>query len=481
VRLIIEQRIHGGKILNDNLDGTFCEMGHRSDDPKYGAIRGWGKNDAVVVTQGPLPDSRERPPAASQAKVNGIPSATPVASAATSTPYSSQSKTHYLAPASATRKVKKLEGGALDTWNYIRPHLTQFTECPDASWVPELLKLPKLRDIAWDSIYLAENGFTDKVVRDVATMVMQVTGEVPHKVCSRCRDGHKGPYGECIVMSSQAPIEARLAFNACASCIYHGQGTYCTLKFWGKKRAEEDAARLAAQAPAAPMPQGLEQEQSPEAAGSQVQEVSEDRSEVRHSQRLQVKETMAHNVPEPRPSRNDASPDPPYMPYEDTPSVEPLPSSQRQLRTSNRRAEQQPQQPLLINSTTDTMQIEDWELAPGRLRSTAPREDDSQPAENIAYSKAYLTANQSVRVSEDAAFRVEVVSSGASLRWTAYPDRMRICSVGAGKVKVRIQGEEEFDLGPHGMFRLLPGLSCVVLNKLYGDAVLHVSEFSDYS
>jgi hypothetical protein len=48
-------------------------------------------------------------------------------------------------------------------------------------------------------------------------------------------------------------------------------------------------------------------------------------------------------------------------------------------------------------------------------------------------------------------------------------------------VKVRIQGEEEFDLGPHGMFRLLPGRSCVVLNRLYGSAVLHVTEVSDYS
>lgn len=126
------------------------------------------------------------------------------------------------------------------------------------------------------------------------------------------------------------------------------------------------------------------------------------------------------------------------------------------------------------------MPMEDWERAPGRLRSTAPRpDDDTGPAENIAFSKAYLTANHKVRVSADAAFRVDVIGSGSSLRWNAKRDMLRICSVGAGKVKVRIQGEEEFDLGPHGMFRLVPGKSCVVTNRLYWDALLHVCEFPE--
>jgi hypothetical protein len=126
------------------------------------------------------------------------------------------------------------------------------------------------------------------------------------------------------------------------------------------------------------------------------------------------------------------------------------------------------------------MEIQDWELAPGRLRSAAPPED-GELAETIAFSQPYLTANQSVPTAPDTTFRVNVVNSGSSVRFAATPDRVRICSVGAGKVKVRMQGEEEFDIGPHGMFRVLRGRSCVVLNRLYGDAVLHVTEVPDYS
>lgn len=137
-------------------------------------------------------------------------------------------------------------------------------------------------------------------------------------------------------------------------------------------------------------------------------------------------------------------------------------------------------EPQLETSSTGHLPMEDWELAPGRIRSTAPRPDsETGPAQNIAFSKAYLTANQSVKVSADASFRMDIVTSGNSLQWKAKEDVLRICSVGAGKIRVRILEEEEFNLGPHGMFRLVPGKSCVVTNKLYGDALLHVCEFPE--
>ncbi|KAH8903193.1 hypothetical protein BR93DRAFT_931633 [Coniochaeta sp. PMI_546] len=390
----------------------------------------------------------------------------------------SQPRVHYLTTATTAHPVENLSGGALEIWNYIRPYLTQFTECPDSSWIPELLKLPKVRDIVWNDTYIANNGFKDKVSRDVATMIMQVTGEIPPKTCSRCREGSKAPYGECVVISSQAPIDARFAFSACASCIYNGQGTYCTLKFWGKKRAQEPAAIGGSETATQETEADRERPSMSGTPGSQPQVNTEGQSLVRRSERVQVKEAIIRSGPENSPfSARGASPDAPFVPNEVTPAAEPAPPPQRVLRASNSRPGQQKQ---VEPNYTDGMQIEDWELAPGRLQSTAPPED-GEPAEYIAFSKAYLSTNQSVRVSQDASFRIDVVTSGSSLRWAATPDRMRICSVGAGKVKVRIQDEEEFDLGPHGMFRLLPGRSCVVLNRLYGNAVLHVTEVSDYS
>ncbi|OIW25148.1 hypothetical protein CONLIGDRAFT_83137 [Coniochaeta ligniaria NRRL 30616] len=466
-------KIHGGCTFNDNLDGTLSLVGWRDAGARSEALVVSQKRSNITDDVSAVGDVTER-----QTDINshptpyqilGLPSPAPnvntsVASDVIQLP-SSQRKDHYLTPASKAQPVKDLAGGALEIWNYIRPYLTQFTECPDSSWVPELLKLPKVRDIVWNDAHIATNGFKDKVSRDVATMVVQVTGEIPPKTCSRCRD-NRGPYGECIVISSQAPIEARLGFASCACCVYHGQGTYCTLKFWGKKRADA-AAELEAQTKTQEGKADRELASMSAIAGSQVPASTEVQSPFRRSERVQVKEAIAQSAPD----------SPPYVPKDDTPAP-PSPPPQRVLRLFNRRPEHQAQvqQP----SNTDGMEIEDWELAPGRLRSTATPED-GEPAENIAFSKAYLTANQSVRVTQDVSFRVDVVACGTSLRWAATPDRMRICSVGAGKVKVRIQGEEEFDLGPHGMFRLLPGRSCVVLNRLYGSAVLHVTEVSDYS
>jgi len=487
------QRKHGGCIFSDNLDGTLSVVGHRDDDARFQAVRGWGRKDALVVKQGakdpaaqqqPNPDTTELSQQQSAApNLPTQPTATPapkpnppVPSSVVHTP-ASQSRNHYLTPAANARPVKNLEGTALETWNYIRPFLTEFTECPDSSWVPELLKLPKVRDIVWDDAYIEGNGFKDRLSRDVATLVLQVTGEVPPKACSRCR-GKKGPYGECIVISPQAPIDARLLFAACASCIYNGQGTYCTAKFWGKKRAEADALKALPSA-------GQQVEADIDETNISLPNGSQSQSAVRRSERVQVKEATVQSVPDARdvpatgnaplvtgkvnrrrPSSSPLAPPPPS----------PTPPPQLP-RTANRRSEFQAD---LQPTITATMEIEEWELAPGRLQSAAHPQDGGLP-ETIAFSQPYLTANQSVPAAQDTTFRVDVISSGSSLRFTATPDRVRICSVGAGKVKVRMQGEEEFDIGPHGMFRVLTGRSCVVFNRLYGEAVLHVTEVADYS
>lgn len=130
---------------------------------------------------------------------------------------------------------------------------------------------------------------------------------------------------------------------------------------------------------------------------------------------------------------------------------------------------------------TDHLEMEEWEVAPGRLRTSAVNGTTQVPAateqpENVAFSKACL-ANQTVRVSADVTFRVEVISSGSSTRWEGNSRRMRVCSVATGKMRVRIGGEDEFSIGHHGMFKVAAGKGCVVQNLMYGDAVLHICEF----
>lgn len=51
----------------------------------------------------------------------------------------------------------------------------------------------------------------------------------------------------------------------------------------------------------------------------------------------------------------------------------------------------------------------------------------------------------------------------------------RICFLASGKVRVQVDGEAEFAIGGHGMFRINPGVGCTVFNKAYVDAVVHVT------
>ncbi|KAI8258287.1 hypothetical protein K4K56_007108 [Colletotrichum sp. SAR 10_98] len=123
----------------------------------------------------------------------------------------------------------------------------------------------------------------------------------------------------------------------------------------------------------------------------------------------------------------------------------------------------------------ELLDMEEWEIAPGRVR-----DDQSQEPTNVAFSNAYLTSNQAVSVSEDIAFNVIVIKPGGSHRWTDEEDKVRICSVAVGKVKVKLDMTDPFQIGPNGMFRLKPGTSCSIENRTYIDAIIHVTSVTLY-
>ncbi|KAL2258114.1 hypothetical protein VTK26DRAFT_8704 [Humicola hyalothermophila] len=131
-----------------------------------------------------------------------------------------------------------------------------------------------------------------------------------------------------------------------------------------------------------------------------------------------------------------------------------------------------------FQSPADLLEMEDWEMAPGRIRETSTKD-------TVAFSKAYLSvgpaSDRAVPVCDDVAFRVDTIHAGGTLRLDADPDRIRLCSVAAGKVRVRIGDDEpEFVVGPHGLFKVKAGVGCVVRNGMYIDAVLHVTVLQGY-
>jgi hypothetical protein len=96
-------------------------------------------------------------------------------------------------------------------------------------------------------------------------------------------------------------------------------------------------------------------------------------------------------------------------------------------------------------------------------------------------SGAYLTSNKSIQISDDLAVRVDVINWGSTLRFEPEKDKIRSCFVASGKLKIKIDGEPEFTIGPHGHFKVRPGVACSAQNRLYTSAVLHIHMLTEYN
>lgn len=132
------------------------------------------------------------------------------------------------------------DGDAEDLWSYLQPHLIkhQGPKIPKQGWVPQLITLPRVRDLDWNSPWLSTHPFNDTHPRDISALILQVTGEPAPSSCDRCREG-KGPFRSCIMISAKAASGPVGNILSCANCFYHFGQTYCSHKQWGTERARE--------------------------------------------------------------------------------------------------------------------------------------------------------------------------------------------------------------------------------------------------
>lgn len=274
-------------------------------------------------------------------------------------------------------------------WEYIRPYLARTTRIPNSAYVPELLQLPKVRDIAF-SIHRKDARVDEKTNRDVAAVVIQLTGEVSAVACSSCRD-KKGIFSECVVIAHNAFPDARSRYTSCANCLYHANETSCNRKQWVLDRDRP------------PFPQRLW--------------VNGRRSAGPGKDQIQKTHSASPPLPTEQPDGQSAksSPAPTYtqatagssrevaggdvadveMGTDDwaSPSVEPAQSnvSTRTTRSSRRTASANPSQPAqtkpakqspLVSAgatqPAEILEMEKWEVAPGRIRELSAANAESK-------------------------------------------------------------------------------------------------------
>ncbi|KAK1755580.1 hypothetical protein QBC47DRAFT_413331 [Echria macrotheca] len=384
-------------------------------------------------------------------------------------------------------------------WEYVQKYLMHYAVVPLNGYVREMLNLPKVRQLA---LREGRDKLDDKTQRDVAAAVIQVTGEECATPCTACLQ-NKGPFQQCVAVARKAFPGARSRYISCANCIVRNAGP-CSREEWILGREQPEFVRPARVADSRP-PAEIAREHLEKSRGmahswllgsTVSQPISTPQATVSMPAR-------PPSVPTPAPARfneavwraapvrradTDAGTDEWTPPTE---LAEPAPSntSARPTRTARlTRAARQSQsvqddaagKSSLISAgavqTADILELEDWELAPGRIR-----ESSGGNAENIAFSKPFLSASQAVPVSEDVSFRVMTIHSGATLQLEADDEATRLCSVASGKLRVRVASEPEFVIGPHGMFKIKSSVVCSVQNRMYVDAILHITVISNFA
>ncbi|KAK4248291.1 hypothetical protein C7999DRAFT_13707 [Corynascus novoguineensis] len=414
-------RAHFAACLNDNCDGTFTVKGFYQD--KATSV---GKGGKILVDAPPVVVSR-------------IPlaSGSPIPKAQLP-PYLNTHRPSLGIREGAEPELRRIkpgipgpkEGEVAHLWAYIQPRLVSTTEMPSNMTVKHLLTLPKQRDVKYNT-HRRRKPFRENSSQDIAAMVIQVIGDEASAMCKRCRQG-KGPFKGCVVVPKTANEEARQRYPCCSNCLFGGKMLYCTLTRSTRKRGSL-ATSEGFSRPGVPAPSKRVTEASVPTVPRITQSVVTDRSST----------TPAFSSPS-------------------GPSVSSTLTSQSTFRNSS-----------------NMLELEDWEIAPGRIRGTSTAESEA-----IAFSKPYLstpgTPQGAVPVCDDVAFRVDTVQPGHELRLEAEADKTRLCSVAAGKVRITIGAEPEFAVGPHGLFKVPPGAECTVQNGLGFDAVVHTVVLGGY-
>ncbi|EEY20339.1 conserved hypothetical protein [Verticillium alfalfae VaMs.102] len=452
---------HWGGMYNDNMDGTISFID---------VYRNKGTSSPpIIITQNPLQsgapppanpfvNERTRKRTEEQMQLRKDAASALDRSLASIRQMSTQKSISALVESSlrntaATRAQERggefVTDGSLkneDIYVYLKKILPPSTPIRRKQHVAEYLQYPMLRKLpSWWSITNknAESSAT------VASALLYLTGRLAPEGCSACVEAGYS----CVLPPVNASAALKQDAKGCGACwgrsmIWHQRNTCLHLTKKGDRSLLTGAAR---------------KEASPI--------LGEHPAESRRSTSRLAAESDADSQPEQElESEVETSDGPPSA--ASTTQADSARKMQRHGLTRSRSAHDEGVG-RGSSADVDELEMEDWEVAPGRIR------DERAPAaENIAFSNSYLTTNQPISISPDVSFNVVVVKPGCTTQWDAIEGRLRVCSVATGKVKVQMDGAK-FQLGPNSMWKIRPGSKCWATNRLYTDAALHVTTITE--
>ncbi|KUI58945.1 hypothetical protein VP1G_06169 [Cytospora mali] len=367
---------------------------------------------------------------------------------------------------------------AKELWDYMLPYLPRPLTTFDDPRIHKVFEQPRVRSIKWREMRTRRTGNDWREVAGLLIHLVGVDCDGPVGGCTACRRG-QGPFEGCQVLPPQAPYESSKFLKSCANCLFSRQKDHCSIKSGWERRCGTRPDRTPLSAPpiaewAAAIPTsssnetnniGINQNNKRPYVGE-----SDDEREVRKTSRRRSERMKDRPLEVPEPVRKLVT----------LPMIhkEKHTSATGVLRTGDSMAASSTLALVSAGQTTPDglLEMEEWEIAPGCVREAGV----DQP-NNIAFSKSYLETKQAVRISPELSFRVETVKSGRTLDFEAEKGRTRFCSVASGKLRVSLEGQPEFTIGTHGLFKINPGVKGWVQNRLYMDSILHVNTIESES
>lgn len=447
--------------MNDNLDGTLSQIGYY-DIP----LPGNNSLHPLVISQDPL--NPKEPPI----ETPGLPGQGGHA------PKIPKRKIIRNEPHGATRTRSRdlVNSDSMELWNYMRPYLPQsLTSISSDDPALRLFDLPRRREVQWRTKTNHMKINDDR--REILGTVIYLTGQEHkngEKSCTHCVR-RNGPFPSCMTITNVAPDDIKALVQACANCVFTHNSSTCSIKSGWSRYANE---RAQTEAPAKKRVLSTDDEREEPATTrrrsnrldlADEEDMTEDRRKIvtlslkRHGQTPGV----LHETPH----------------------------------TSNGGATKNSSPMALIHAgqfqPDEVLEMEDWEIAPGRIRGGGADVNNSKSLASscfdncafhvlipscfpdIAFSKSYLETNQAVRVSRDVTFEVKSIKSGHNLELEADRTKTRYCTLASGKLHVNVEDQEPFTIGPHGLFKVAPGSTAKIQNRLYIDSVLHISTYAD--
>lgn len=211
--------------MNDNQDGTLSQIGYY-DIP----LPGNNSLHPLVISQNPL-NPQELP-----MEPPGLPG---------QGGHAPKIPKRQIIPdeplgATRTRSRDLTNSDSKELWSYMRPYLPQsLTSVSSDDPALRLFDLPRRREIQWRTNMQDTKVKDDR--RQILGTVIYLTGKEHkngEKSCTHCVK-RNGPFPSCMTITNVAPDDIKALVQACANCVFTHNASSCSIKSGWSKYANE--------------------------------------------------------------------------------------------------------------------------------------------------------------------------------------------------------------------------------------------------